>query len=216
MGFLDFFTGDQPPLIKGALDEVCAMLNTGRDMFAAASAHLFDNEILDVDLTKLEAALDLREQALRQAVLEHLNIDPKRELVLCLKLFTVVQEAGRIGDLSCMIGFAAGVARKPRLGPIVDVLRNLRDGTHQLFDQARDCFVDGDPVRAQNLQVRQQEIRGGLHECVMRIAASDLEVSEAVACSLGAHAVTRVGSHLANIANCVVAPFHLVYAQAAH
>ena len=212
MGFLDFFTGDQPPLIKGALEDVCAMLNTGRDMFAASSAHLFDNEILEVDLIGLDAAVNQREQALRQAVLEHLTIDPKRELVLCLKLVTVVHEAERIGDLSRMIGHAAELAEKPRLGPLVDELRNLRDRTNQLFNQSRDCFMDGDPVRAQSIQVQQKEVCNELRECVTRIADSDMETNEAVVCTLGAHAVSRVGSHLANIANCVIAPFHRVHA----
>ena len=99
MGFLDFFTGNQPPLIIDALDDVKVMLDTGRDLFAASSGRLLENEILDTDLSAQEAVIRKREQSVRRAVLEHLNIDPKRELVLCVKLLTVAQEAERIGYL---------------------------------------------------------------------------------------------------------------------
>ena len=207
MGFFEFFTGHQPPLIKGALEDVCVMLDTGRDMFAAASAHLLDNEILDVDLKAMDATIDQREQALRRAVLEHLNVDPKSELVLCLKLLTVAQEAERIGDLAKMMGVTAGCAHHPRMGPMASELRDFRNRVHGLFDQTRDGFIEGDPTRARDLLRRLTALKSELSAWVLRLASAQVTSNEAVLYTLGAHAMSRVGSHLGNIVRSVGSPF---------
>ncbi|MDE2826220.1 MAG: hypothetical protein OXL40_02780 [Bacteroidota bacterium] len=148
MGFLDFFTGNQPPLIIDALDDVKVMLDTGRDLFAASSGRLLENEILDTDLSAQEAVIRKREQSVRLAVLEHLNIDPKRELVLCIKLLTVAQEAERIGYLGRTMEKTATLATAPRIGAIVDEIRELRTRTLGQFNAVRDCFIEGDVNKA--------------------------------------------------------------------
>ena len=214
MGILDFFTGHQPPLIRAALEDICAMLDTGRDMFAASSAHLFDNEILDVDLVAMENSSIERGQALRRAVIEHLSIDPKRELILCLKLLLAVQDGERIASLARALGFAASLAQHPRLGPSLDMLRTLRDETLTLFDRVKDCFVEGDVEKGQDVLATQQRVWADLNQCLRQISQADSLVNESVACALGAQAVSRVGAHLANIAHCVVAPLDKIHLNA--
>ena len=207
MGFLDFFTGDQPPLIKGALRDVGIMLDTGRDMFAAASARLLDNEILDVDLRALHSKITMREHAARRAVLEHLNLDPKRELVLCLKLITVVHEAGKIGECGSMMGRAARLALKPRFGSMVDSLREIRAHTQRLFDQARDAFLDGDQTKARALLARQLSVKSTLAGCIHELASINVSPNQAMVFTMAACALEGTGVHLANIASIVTRPF---------
>ena len=100
MGFFAFFREEQPPLIDQAFCDVQSMLQNGHEMFAAATAFLLDNEILEVDLKALDNKINHCEQSLRRAVLEHLTIDPNRELIFSLKLISIVHEAERIGDLA--------------------------------------------------------------------------------------------------------------------
>ena len=208
MGFLDFFTGDQPALVKQAIDDVQAMLNNGRDMFAAAAARLLDNEILDVDLPALDSDINAREQSLRRAVLNHLTVDPKRELVLCLKLVSIVQEAERLGDLAKMLERTARLAHKPRLGPVVEPLRVIRSCILQMFDQTRQGFVEGDASVAQQLMDKQPKIKAQLNEYLHRLADNpDVTPNEAVVYALSARAMSRISSHLANIASTVTSPF---------
>ena len=208
MGFLDFFTGDQPPLVKDAIADVQVMLNNGRDMFAAAAAHLLDNEILDVDLDALDSGINQREQSLRRVVLEHLAVDPKHELVLCLKLISIVQEAERIGDLAKMLGRTARLAHKPRMGPHVEPLRGLRSRILQMFDQTRHGFVEADASVARHLMDEQPKIKAELIGYLRLLADdADLTPNEAVVYTLGARTMSRVSSHLANIASTVTLPF---------
>ena len=214
MGILDFFTGHQPPLIKRALKDLCVMLDTNRDLFAATSAHLLDNEILDTDLDSMEELVIQRGQDLRRAVIEHLSIDPKRELILCLKLLLAVQDGERMVSLARTLVFAAGVAQRPRLGHSTDLLRSLRDETLALFDRVKDCFVEGDVMGGQEILAIQQRVWSDLNGCLRRMSKADDEISESVACTLGANAISAMGSHLANISHYVVAPLDRTHLNA--
>lgn len=184
------------------------MLSNGRDMFDAAAAHLLDNEILDVDLRALDGDINRREQSSRQAVLEHLTVDPKHELVLCLKIISIVQEAERIGDLAKMLGRTARVAHKPRLGPLVEPLRSIRSRIMRMFDQTLYGFVEGDTSVARQLMEEQPKIKEELRHYLRQLANhADITPNEAVVYALSARTMSRVSSHLANIASTVVSPF---------
>lgn len=201
MGFFDFLTGEQPPLIKPAIDGVQVMLNSGRDMFAAGAAHLLDNEILDVDLPALDGIINEQEQALRRAVLDHLTVDPKHELVLSLKLISIVQEAERIGDLAKTMSETARLAHKRRLGPPVEPLRQARNRILQMFDRTRHGFVEGDASVARHLMEDQRQVKADLLVYLRHLADNrGLTPNEGVVYALGARAMSRVSSHLANIA----------------
>lgn len=210
MGFLDFLTGNQPPLIKDALDDIKVMLDTGRNLFAASSGRLLENEILDEDLSAQEAVICKREHSVRRAVLEHLNIDPKRELVLCMKLLTVAQEAERIGRMGRVMESAALLATHPRIGSTVDEIRELRNQTLAQFDAARDCFLEGDIQKAKAVQEEQKKIAEVLRGIFDLLANSELPANGAVVCTIGASSIGRVGEHLASIARCVTEPLHRV------
>lgn len=210
MGFLDFLTGNQPPLIQDALDDVKVMLDTGRNLFAASSGRLLENEILDEDLSSQEAVICKREHSVRRAVLEHLNIDPKRELVLCMKLLTVAQEAERIGCLGRVIEKAASLATGPRIGSEVDEIREIRNQTLSQFDAARDCFLEGDIEKAGEVQEQQERIAGALRKLFEQLANAELPSNQAIVCTIGVSSIERVSEHLASIARCVTEPLHRV------
>ena len=187
------------------------MLDRGRDMFSAASGYVLDNEILDVDLAAMDLEVDQREQSVRHAVLEHLNVDPKREMVLSLKLITVVQEVERIGDLALMMSHAGALARTQRMGYIAITLRQLRTRTLQMFDRTRDCFIAGDPVLARGIVADGNVIKKELAECLTSLALNTtVAPNEAVVYTLAAHAISRISSHLTNVASSVTSPFHRI------
>jgi len=210
MGFLDFLTGSQPPLIRDSLDDIKVMMDTGCNLFSASSARLLEYEILDEDLSAQEAVICKREQSVRRAVLEHLNIDPKRELVLCMKLLTVAQEAERIGRVGRVIEWAATLATGPRIDPTVDDIRELRNQTLIQFQAARDCFLEGDIEKAQVVQEEQLGIDEGLRQVLTELVDSELAPNKVVPFTIGISAVERIGGHLSNIARCVTEPLHRV------
>lgn len=208
MGFFDFFKGEQPPLVEQAFDDVKVMLESGKVMFAAATASLLDNEILDVDLMELDGEINRREQDLRRAVLEHLSVEPKRELVLSLKLISIVHEAERIGDLSKSLSRTAALAHKPRMGPLVEPLRTLRDRILEMFERAQTAFVECDEAAARRLIRYHEQTKDELTVYLKRLADTEtMTPNEGVVYAMSARMMSRVSSHLANVASTVACPF---------
>lgn len=211
MGIFDFFTGDQPPLVEQAFEDVKAMFVDGHEMFAAATAHLLDNEILDVDLKALDEKINRREQNLRSAVLEHLNVEPGRELIFSLKLISIVHEAERIGDLAKSLAKTAALARGQRIGPFVEPLRDLRDRILGMFDIARNAFVTSDESAARRLMEEHEKVKADVTEYLSNLAASDdITGNEGVVYAMSARMMSRVSAHLANIASTVANPFNRI------
>ena len=212
MGFFDFFTKEQPPLVEQAFNDVKLMLHNGHEMFAASTAHLLDNEILDVDLKALDRrsgwAAWTSYQDLRRAVLEHLNVEPQRELVFSLKLISIVHEAERIGDLAKSLAKTANLAHRQRMGPLVEPLRNLRDRILRMFDLAREGFIGEEEAVARDLMREHESIKDDVTAYLKMLAdQKDITPNEGIVYAMSARMMSRVSSHLANIASTVICPF---------
>ncbi len=208
MGIFDLVTGDRPPLVRQAFDDISLMLRTGGSMLAAATGHLLDNEILDVDLNALDETINEREIDLRRVLLEHLSINPRKELVFSLKLLSIVQEAERIGDLAKSLAETSSLARSPRMGEEVEELRAIRDVILRLVNQVHECLVDDDEESAMELMSQQERIKERLTRYITGLSAdSRLSNDHAIVLALTARMLSRVSSHLANIASTVASPF---------
>lgn len=208
MGLFGLFSEESPPLVEEAFEHIQRMLEGGHHMFAAAAAFTLDNEILSVDLHELDRTINEREQALRRAVLEHLTIDPQREMVFSLKLLSVVHEAERIGDLAKSICKAGKLAHHPRMGPPVDPLRDVRDRILKMFDHAEKGFVEEEAAEARALMQMHETMKQDVTDYLTHLATrDDLTPNEAIVYALTARLLSRVSSHLSNVASVVVSPF---------
>jgi phosphate uptake regulator len=208
MGFFRMLSGGQPPLVRQAFADVKVMLSNGHEMFAAATAFLLDNEILDTDLSGLDVEINRREQDLRRAVLQHLTVDPGTELLFCLKMISIVHEAERIGDLAKSLAKVAHLARMPRMGPLVLPLRDMRDRILAMFELTQKGFVEGEVEAARELMRRHGVIKDDTTRYLKDLAErEDITPNEAVTYALSVRLLSRVSSHLANIASTVASPF---------
>jgi phosphate uptake regulator len=208
MSLLNLFRGSPPPLVAQSLGDVQLMLERGHTMFAEASAHLLQNEVLAVDLARLDEDVNAAEQRIRRSVLGHLSIDPNRDLVFSLKLISIVQEAERIGDLSKSLAKVATLAEGPRMGPQVDALREMQEDILEMFDLTRRGFVKSDEASADLVMQRHESIKKKSAEYLTELAhASDVTTNQAVVYALGARILSRVSAHLANIGSAVSSSF---------
>lgn len=208
MGFFDLFRQDHAPLVERGFTDIRNMLRTGQEMFSAATATLLDNAVLDVDLKQLDQTINEGEQNLRRAVLEHLTIEPDRELLFSLKLLSIVHEAERIGDLAKTLARTATLARQPRVGPTAATLRALRDRVDTLFEEAVRVFVEADEEAARRLLQAHEQIKDDVGAVIADLAGrDDITVNEGVVYALSARMIGRVSSHLSNIASAVASPF---------
>jgi phosphate uptake regulator len=210
VGLLDLFRNAQPLLVRKALTDVQQMLVLGHQMFGAATGTLLDNEILDLDLTAQDERVNALEEAVRRSVLEHLTVDPERELVLSLKLSSVVNEAERIGDLAKSLARNASLASRPRRGPLVERTRLLRSRVEQGFEDTIASFAARDSARALAVIDRHASIKAEAAAILRALAASDVSANEATTLALSVHMISRVSSHLSNIASAMTGSYEML------
>ena len=208
MGLFDLFSEGAPPLVEEAFENVTNMLSDGHQMFESSTAFALDNEILDDDLSAIDKNINQYEQELRRSLLEHLTVNPEREMVFSLKLISIVGEAERIGDLAKSIVKAGRLAQQPRMGRHVEPLRDMRDRILKMFELAKSGFVDEDPEAARTLMTMHERIKDDTTAYLTQLAdADDLSANAGIVYALLARLLSRVSSHLSNIASSVAAPF---------
>jgi len=86
VSLLDFLRGSRPPLVEQGLRDLGQMIATAGEMFAAATAHLLDNEPLTLNLAAADERVNDLEREIRRAVFKHVVINPRDELTLSLLL----------------------------------------------------------------------------------------------------------------------------------
>ena len=185
-------------------------------MFASASAHLLENEVLEDDLSELDQQINRGEQRIRRAVFEHLSIHPEKDLIFSLKLISIVHEAERIGDLSKSLAKVAAMAKKPRLGSKVKPLRTYRDLVLELFERLEEGFFKGDQHEAEQIMQIHKGLKKDVALYIVNLAHDDeLTGNEGVVYALSARMLNRVSAHIANIASTVVSPLDQIRRTAA-
>jgi len=211
MAFFDWFTGERPVLVQRTFEDIVDMVERGQNMFLAATGLLLDNEILDVDLEEMDESINHREQHCRSTALEYISTSPGNQLILVLKLLSIVQEAERIGDLAKSLGGLADVADSPRLGPHITALRDIRGRVASFFDLTLQAFRDDDIARAQEVLRDHQAVKDDIYAYLDMISReTSITVNQAVVYALAARMLGRTSSHLANIASTVVFPFEQI------
>ncbi|MEM8484178.1 MAG: PhoU domain-containing protein [Bacteroidota bacterium] len=218
MGFLDsiFRENDFPPLVSEASDEIHEMVRRGRYMFEAATGHLLENEVLEEDLSKMDELINNGEQHIRRVVFEHLSFHPEQDLIFCLKLVSIVNEAERIGDLAKSIAKVANMANQPRMGALVRPLRDFRDIILEMFLQLEEGFFRGNEDEAQQIMQKHQTLKGDVAAYIINLASEEnLSGNQGVVYALSARMLNRVSAHIANIASTVVSPIDQIRRTAA-
>jgi phosphate uptake regulator len=153
------------------------------------------------------------EQSIRAQIVKHLTIRPESNLAACLMLMSVVKDAERIGDY-CKNIFEVGkfYTREFTSRRYLEPLERIRAQVEQLFRTTKEAFGQSDMEKA-----RQTIAAFGTagKECDLLIRQllrerDSIPTDEAVAYSLLARHLKRIGAHLANIATAVVAPIHRI------
>jgi Na+/phosphate symporter len=202
-----FSPGSTSTLVDEAFNDVSQMLQRSAEMLDHALAYLLDDTPLSVDLEDMDDLIDEAERRVRRAILHHLAVNPKQDLVASLVLVSMVQDAERIGDFARGLVELVKMARGPRQGPFAEELRQIANRLRPLFDVCERAFRLADVREARRVIVAHRELRRALKDYRNRVAASDISADMAVVYSGAAQILRRVGAHLGNIASTVVQPY---------
>ena len=202
-----FGTSTQSSLVTSAFREFSDMLQRGAEMHDLAMAALLDNTPLAVNLDAMDDLIDNGEASIRRAVLEHLSLNPRKDLVASLVLISMVQDAERIGDFARGLGELPRLARSRRGGVFADELRRLDVRIRPLFDTCASAFRADDVNKAREVVETHPLIKAELADFIDKLATSDLSADMAIVYAAAARILQRISAHLSNIASSVVQPF---------
>jgi phosphate uptake regulator len=200
----------QPTLVTAAFEEFSGMLRRAATMYELALAALLDGAPLEVDLDEMDDDIDEAEAAIRRSILEHLSLNPSRDLVASLVLISMVQDAERIGDFTRGLGEFRHLAKHPVRGHFADELRDISSRIRPLFDRCEAAFSDDKAEEAQAVVDAHLAIKPELSGYITRLADSDLSADMAIFYAATARNLQRISAHLSNIASSVVQPFHRI------
>lgn len=202
-----FGTSAQSGLVELAFKEFSAMLAQAAKMHDLALEALLENKPLEVDLDQMDDAIDEGERVIRRTVLEHLSLNPAKDLVASLVLISMVQDAERIGDFARGLGDFPRLAKHPVSGPFAEELRSISERVRPLFDRCEQAFRDDVLEDARTVVEAHIRIKADLAKYIASVADSDLSADMAIVYAATARNLQRISAHLSNIASSVVQPF---------
>jgi phosphate uptake regulator len=202
-----FGSGSPSKLIQDAFKDVSQMIERSGQMFDLAMRTLIDNEVLTVDLEQMDDAVDEGERLVRRAVLQHLAVDPRQDLVASLILVSIVNDVERIGDFARGMAELVKLASTPRGGILAEGLRTLSSRVRPMFEVCERAFREDDTDLARQVIQNHLELKKNCLEYVQQVVASDLTPDMAVVYASGARMIRRVSAHLSNISSAVVQPY---------
>ena len=202
-----FGSKEKSSLVRSAFNDFSGMLQQAARMYELARAALLDNADLEVDLDEMDDVVDDGERMVRRAVLEHLSISPRTDLVASLVLISMVQDAERIGDFARGLAELLRLAKSPRVGPYADDLREIASGVSSQFEACERAFREDDVDLARKVILRHTQTKPALEDYTTRLANSDLSADMAIVYGATARILRRISAHLSNIASSVVQPF---------
>ncbi len=195
-------------------DEFDLMLEDTHWMFQQSVDVFFsriDWQAIQNPLYRRDRQVNAHEQSIRAQIVKHLTLRRDADVTACLVLMSIVKDVERIGDY-CKNIFEVGkfYTREFTTRRYLDPLERIRAQTEALFQITREAFRDSDAAQAKEAL----GVFSGLGkdcEALVRCLLQErdnLGTDEAVAYSLLARHLKRIGGHLSNVATAVVAPVH--------
>ncbi|MBN2537582.1 hypothetical protein JXB37_04840 [candidate division WOR-3 bacterium] len=196
-------------LLTGANEHCVAMLRTGQRMFEYSLGVLLENGCECEDIYALDRTLNHGEIKVRRMIVEHLAVNPEKDVVGALYLASIVGDIERIGDYCKNLLELAHHYPEQLEGPYIDRIRALRQDVTSLYADTIKSFEEGDAALAKTVMERHAELARTCNGLTDRLL-SETEMSgrKAVIRALLLRFLKRTSAHLKNVASSLVNPYH--------
>ncbi|HSR54045.1 MAG TPA: PhoU domain-containing protein [Acidobacteriota bacterium] len=188
--------------------ELGEMVEQAAKMHDLAVAALLDNQLLDKDLEEMDDVIDKKEADVRRRIVEHMALNPAKDVVATLLLGNMVNDAERLGDYARGLAELIPLARSRRQGPFAERLIDLSSQLRPLFGQTVEAFRQDLPDQAREIMAECRRLKSEFLDFTSDVAASDLSPDMAVVYASASRMMRRSGSHLSNLASAVCLPYH--------
>jgi phosphate uptake regulator len=198
---------DVSPLLNDACDEIAAMLRHSEHMFRSACAALLEGGEADAGLRREDREIHSEERLARRLLLEHLTINPDRDLPTSLAIFGIVHDAERLGDYAKhLVELGAWREHCRPDGRYAPMCRQLHEMIGPLFAKTATAVVDGNAELAREVMAAHADVKGHTDQ-VMEAVMGHAEVDRGtVVFLLASRYLRRISAHLSNIASGVANP----------
>jgi len=190
------------------------MLHEAHWMFQQGVEVLFgrlDWHAVERPLYERDKQVNKLERSIRAQIVKHLTFRHETNLAACLVLMSVVKDAERIGDY-CKNIFEVGKFHTSEFTAqtYIASLERMRAKVEELFGLTTHAFRMSDVDSARRVQKEFGIFSKDCDQLIRQLLQQqeNIPTADAVACSLLARHMKRIGAHLANIASAVVAPVH--------
>jgi len=203
-------------LMNSILNEFSLMMEDARWMFERLGNSLvsgghpeeYRQQIYDRDIR-----INKAERSIRKRIIEHLSLNPGKDLGSSLVLFSAAKDAERLGDY-CKNLLEVAILLHGRSYPeaLSGRIARMHGRISGLFTQAAMAFSQ---ANSENAVAVMEEVRTISKECDGMVeeimnGTDDQDAKSAVAATLTARFFKRVAGHISNIASGVVNPVHQI------
>jgi len=205
---LQFWKGKD--FLKQVLENFKNMLDDTHIMFDSVCRKLIDNEEepgLKDTVYSIDRQVNDLQRDIRKRVIEHLSMQPSKDVPICLLLMSVVKDAERLGDYAKNLYEVTTMIKKPlNKEKYQELFNNLGEEISGMFKETTKAFIESDETKAVEAWNCKTKITTRCDEIIENLAKSNLSVNEAVCFTLIARYFKRITAHLTNIATSVILP----------
>ena len=191
-------------------EEFKNMLDDAQIMFDSVSRKLIDNEEepgLKDNVYRIDKKVNDLQRDIRKRVIEHLSLQPSKDVPTCLLLMSVVKDAERLGDFAKNLYEVSTLMANPlNKEKYIDLFDSVETEISELFKETKKAFIESDETKAAKAWDYKTKIAKRCDQIIIKLADSDLSVNEAVCFTLMARYFKRITAHLTNIATSVILP----------
>lgn len=190
--------------------ELGEMVEQAGSMHDLAVSALLDNVSLEKDLEEMDDFIDRKEADVRRRIVEHMALNPSKDVVATLLLGNMVNDAERLGDYARGLAELVPLARSRREGPFAQRLKDLSSDLRPLFGRTVEAFQKDLPGQAREIMGECRRLKSEFLDFSREVAGSDLSADMAVVYASASRMMRRSGSHLSNLASAICLPYHQI------
>ncbi len=205
---LQFWRGKD--FLNQVLEEFKNMLDDTQIMFDSVCRKLIDNQEapgLKDRVYNIDKQVNNLQKDIRKRVVEHLSIQPSKDVPICLLLMSVVKDAERLGDYAKNLYEVSTLTEEPiNNQKYRELFGNIEEEISELFKATIKAFIESDETNAAKSWEYKTKITRRCDHIIEKLAESELPVNSAVCFTLMARYFKRITAHLTNIATSVILP----------
>jgi phosphate uptake regulator len=212
-GFREFYkVWKKRDLLRDLFEEAADVLADVERMFDVACDALLRGKEPEFDLDEKDEEVNEAKVKIRKKVVEHLMLNPRKDVVAFLTLIDISRDLERIGDYAKNILWLSALMPQGVYGcSCIDALREMKSDIDEMFDLTRLALENADQDSAEKVvKTYLSDINPRVDGFIERyVSAASQDPQEMVVCTHYVRDLKRIGSHLMDMACTITSsPYH--------